>query len=210
MKFRVKICGITRVKDALEAVEFGAGALGFVFYPASPRFLTFSQAEKIIGEIPEGVEKIGVFVQAELKEVEKVAVEIGLTGLQIYHLSGTPESFKKNRLFIKAFRVKNALPDFTDFHWADCFLLDSFSPAVYGGSGERFNWELLKKVSSERPLILAGGLTPENVYQAILNTGVQAVDVSSGVESSPGVKDRDKLRRFIRNARLAFEEKSAF
>lgn len=191
----------------MEAVELGAGALGFVFYPASPRFLTFSQAEAMIKKLPDGVEKVGVFVDASLKEAERVGTEMGLTGIQVYNAHLGSRAFRRDLFRIKAFRVKNTLPDLTSFTWADYFLLDGFSPRAYGGSGEKFNWELLRKAEFNRPLILAGGLTPENVYEAILTTGVEAVDVSSGVEASPGLKDREKLRKFIQNATLAFRER---
>lgn len=180
--------------------------MGFVFYPLSPRYLTFQQAEAIIKKLPVEGEKIGVFVNVDgdFKKAEDIAFQIGLTGVQIYH----PYSIsQKNLLRIMAFRIGKSLPDFNSYKWADYFLFDSFSSQTYGGSGKKFSWKILKNKQFARPVILAGGLNPENVYKAILKTGVDAVDVSSGVEIYPGVKDKVKLKKFIQRANLAFKER---
>lgn len=198
---------MTRLEDALEALELGAGALGFVFYPPSPRYLTFQQAEAIVKKLPVEGEKVGVFVKFNLEEAEKIALQIGLTGVQIYEPQSIP---RKDLLHILAFRISKNLPDLNRYSWADYFLLDSFSSQCYGGSGQRFNWKLLGQEKFNRPLILAGGLTPENVSEAILTTNVDAVDVSSGVETSPGIKDKVKLKKFIQQANLAFSERKVF
>ncbi len=195
------------MEDAIEALELGAGALGFVFYPPSPRYLTFQQAEAIIKKLPVKGEKIGVFVDFDLEKAEKIALEIGLTGVQIYRPQPV---IKKDLFYIFAFRISKTLPDLDLFSWADYFLLDSFSLQSYGGSGQKFNWGLLSNKRFSRPVILAGGLTPENVFEAILTTNVDAVDVSSGVETSPGIKDRIKLKKFIKQANLAFTDRRAF
>ncbi len=207
MRFKIKVCGLTRLRDALEALELGAGALGFVFYPPSPRFLTFKQAEAIVKKLPAEGEKIGVFVDFDVEEAERIAHQIGLTGIQVYR----PQLVPKGKLLrIFAFRVGESFPKLDCLPSADYLLFDSYSPKYYGGSGQKFNWELLKKKRFSLPAILAGGLNAENVYQAILTTGVDAVDVSSGVEASPGVKDKIKLRKFIKRANLAFADRGAF
>lgn len=202
---RVKICGITNLEDALMAVEYGADALGFVF-ATSPRRIQPEVAKEIIMELPPFVSKVGVFVDEEAEAVQKIAKECGLNSLQ-FHGKESPvycSAFKGAYKVIKAFRVS------ADFkletlrgYEVDGALLDTYIEGRAGGSGLTFDWKIARevKVSSMRPLILSGGLSPENVAQAISETEPFAVDVSSGVEISPGKKDGEKMREFIRAAK---------
>ena len=199
---RVKVCGITNSEDAFCAVQLGATALGFVFYEKSPRFVTPSEAGKIIKQIPPFVTKVGVFVNAEadyLREARDIA------GFDVYQFHGdeTPEfcaAFGED--YIKAVRVKDASSlDAVELYDTDAFLFDAYSPDAYGGTGENFSWDVLtRRKLGDKFVILSGGLTPENVCDAIRTVNPYAVDVSSGVESSPGIKDHLKLKRFMEAA----------
>ena len=199
---RVKVCGITNSEDAFCAVQLGATALGFVFYEKSPRFVTPSEAGKIIKQIPPFVTKVGVFVNAEadyLREARDIA------GFDVYQFHGdeTPEfcaTFGED--YIKAVRVKDASSlDAVELYDTDAFLFDAYSPDAYGGTGENFSWDVLtRRKLGDKFVILSGGLTPENVRDAIRTVNPYAVDVSSGVESSPGIKDHLKLKRFMEAA----------
>ena len=211
MPVRVKICGITNVADARAAVEAGADALGFMFYEPSSRHVSAKVATDIIRELPLFVAKVGVFVNPTEKAVlEKISL-CGLDTLQ-FHGEEPPEfcrRFSPLKVW-KAFRVQDreslkALPAYP----TDAWLLDSFVPGQHGGTGARFNWDIAvaaKKLG--RPIILAGGLTPENVAEAVRKVRPYAVDVSSGVESAPGRKDHAKLRQFIRSAKAAAGEQA--
>lgn len=199
---RVKVCGITNSEDALCAVRLGAMALGFVFYQKSPRFISPEEAGEVIRQIPPFVTKVGVFVNAEedyLKEARDVA------GFDVYQFHGdeTPEfcaAFAEN--YIKAVRVKNAESlDAVELYDTDAFLFDTYSPDAYGGTGENFSWDVLSRRKLEdKFVILSGGLNSDNVRDAIRAVNPYAVDVSSGVESSPGIKDHLKLKRFMEAA----------
>jgi len=203
MRVRVKICGITSLDDALAAVDAGADALGFMFYEASPRNIPTRLAAEIIRQLPPFIAKAGVFVNASEETVFQTAAECGLDTLQ-FHGDETPEFCRKfsAQKVVKAFRVQGVeslelLPAFR----TDAWLLDSFAPGKPGGTGTTFHWDLaIEARRLGRPIILAGGLTPSNVGEAIAKVRPYAVDVSSGVESSPGKKDFEKLREFINNA----------
>ena len=196
------MCGITNSEDAFCAVQLGATALGFVFYEKSPRFVTPSEAGKIIKQIPPFVTKVGVFVNAEadyLREARDIA------GFDVYQFHGdeTPEfcaTFGED--YIKAVRVKDASSlDAVELYDTDAFLFDAYSPDAYGGTGENFSWDVLtRRKLGDKFVILSGGLTPENVRDAIRTVNPYAVDVSSGVESSPEIKDHLKLKRFMEAA----------
>lgn len=199
-RVRVKICGITNLEDALSAVEAGADALGFMFYERSSRFLTPKEAGRIISQVPPFICKTGVFVDASEAAVRQTIEECGLDCLQ-FHGAETPEMCERALLpVVKAFRVSGEeslapLPSYKTAAW----LLDSYVPGQLGGTGAKFNWDLAVAASRlGRPIILAGGLTPENIAEAIRQTQPFAVDVSSGVESAPGKKDPAKMRAFIR------------
>ena len=199
---RVKVCGITNSEDAFCAVQLGATALGFVFYEKSPRFVTPSEAGKIIKQIPPFVTKVGVFVNAEADYLREAR---GVAGFDVYQFHGdeTPEfcaAFGED--YIKAVRVKDASSlDAVELYDTDAFLFDAYSPDAYGGTGENFSWDVLtRRKLGDKFVILSGGLTPENVRDAIRTVNPYAVDVSSGVESSPGIKDHLKLKRFMEAA----------
>jgi len=199
---RVKICGITNLEDALMTVEAGADALGFVFFQGSPRHISPDAAAAIIRRLPPFVQTVGLFVNEEPETVNTIADQCGLDLVQL-HGDESPEycSGIKRRI-IKAFRVKDAssVDAMADYHVAAC-LLDAWSPAARGGTGTTFNWDIAAGVASARQIILAGGLTPDNVAAAIASVKPYAVDVSSGVESAPGKKDAGLVARFIRSCR---------
>lgn len=203
MRVKVKICGLTRAVDAQAAVEAGADALGFVFYERSARYLSAAQAAAIIGELPPFVARVGVFVNALEPFLREVAAECGLDTLQL-HGDESPEFCRRLQPWkiIKAFRMHNRealrrLPEYRGLAW----LLDSYVPGQMGGSGARFDWDLAGEAAKlGGKIILAGGLTPENVAEAVRRVRPYAVDVSSGVESAPGKKDPHKIRDFIQAA----------
>jgi phosphoribosylanthranilate isomerase len=206
MGLRVKICGITSVEDALVAVDADADALGFVFCDSSPRHIQVSTAARIIAELPPLVAKVGLFVNATAEYIREVVDTTGIDTLQL-HGDESPEFCRAFRLkVIKAFRVKDlssleSLPAYK----IDACLLDAFVADKQGGTGETFNWELARvatRLSSR--VILAGGLTPANVAEAVRQVRPYAVDVSSGVEAKPGRKDPQKLRDFIQSAKAAW------
>lgn len=197
---RVKICGITSAEDALAAVDAGADALGFMFYPPSPRYLTVEAAREITRLVPPFVARVGVFVDADEQRVREVWARCELDALQ-FHGRETPEycrGFPAARV-IKAFRMRGpgdleGLPDYAEFAW----LLDSYVAGALGGTGQTFNWDLAcEAVQRGGRVLLAGGLSPENVSRAVAAVRPYAVDVSSGVEVAPGKKDTSKVRDFI-------------
>lgn len=201
---RVKICGVTCVEDALAAVDAGADALGFMFYPPSPRFLRIDQAAAIARELPPFVSRVGVFVDASPERVQEAIVAAGLDTLQ-FHGKESPEYCRGfvGRRIVKAFRMQNpaslqALENYRGMAW----LLDSYVAGAFGGTGQTFNWDLAcEAVRRGGTVILAGGLTADNVGRAVAAVRPFAVDVSSGVESEPGRKDPAKMREFVRLAR---------
>ncbi len=205
MSTRVKICGITNLADAQAAVEAGADALGFNFYEKSPRRLTITKAAKITKHLPATVLRVGVFVNAAEELVTRAIGECGL-GLLQFHGNETPELCMRFGLMsMKAFRIRDAeslkeLPKYPTEAW----LLDAYSAENIGGTGEKFNWDLAVEAQKfGKPFFLAGGLTPENVVAAVRKVQPFGVDVSSGVESSPGKKDHARVRAFIANVRQA-------
>ncbi len=207
MALLVKICGITTLADARAAVDAGADALGFMFYALSKRFLEVAHARAIIDELPARVAKVGVFVNPTEAEVRHVIAATGIDTLQ-FHGDEAPElcaSFRPLRVW-KAFRMADAESLRTArFHTdADAWLLDSHVPGSLGGTGQSFDWDLaIAAKQLGRPVILAGGLNPENVAAAIRHVRPFGVDVSSGVESEPGKKDHAKVTAFIRDSRAA-------
>ncbi|HEY5232949.1 MAG TPA: phosphoribosylanthranilate isomerase [Verrucomicrobiae bacterium] len=203
MSVKVKICGITNLADAQAAVEAGADALGFNFYEKSPRFILLETAPEIAKQIPPFVMRVGVFVDAEPDFVLRAIGEVGLTMLQ-FHGDERPEFCTQFGLMsMKAFRIRDAeslkkIPDYL----TDAYLLDAFSSTTLGGTGEKFNWDLAVAAQKfGKPIFLAGGLTPENVAEAVKKVQPVGVDVSSGVESAPGKKDHAKVKAFIAAAK---------
>ena len=197
---RIKICGITNLEDALLAAELGADALGFIFYPPSPRSVEPETAQGIIAQLPPFVSTVGVFVDEAAATVRELAATVGLDWLQL-HGQETPEYCRAlSRRVIKSFRIQdeNSLTGLADYRGAaQAFLLDTYKKGLIGGTGETFNWDLARKAKKYGPIILAGGLTADNVAQAITMAHPWAVDVASGVESRPGKKDPEKLRAFF-------------
>ncbi|WP_321365799.1 phosphoribosylanthranilate isomerase [uncultured Desulfuromusa sp.] len=201
---RIKICGITNLEDALCAAEAGADALGFVFYKGSSRYICPEKVRDITAALPPFVVTVGLFVNAGSEMIEQVMHTAGLGVVQL-HGDETPEDCVLAPYpVIKAIRVKDAgsLTEAENFQ-VSALLLDAWSDQHYGGTGESFDWQLAKKLTGRRPLILAGGLNPENVAGAIRTVNPYAVDVSSGVEKSPGHKDHDKVYKFIQQVREA-------
>lgn len=201
-KTRVKICGVTSVADALLAQEAGANAIGVVFYEPSPRCVTIDQAREIALSVGPFVTLVGLFVNAPAEYVKEVLAAVPLHVLQ-FHGDESPdycESFQ--RAYIKAIRMRPELDVLAaiDKHpLAAGVLLDAYRPGVPGGTGETFDWQRIPH-QTNKPIILAGGLNASNIAEAIALTGVYGVDVSGGVELSPGVKDAGKIQNFIINA----------
>ncbi|HVI93953.1 MAG TPA: phosphoribosylanthranilate isomerase [Anaeromyxobacter sp.] len=198
---KVKICGITRLEDALEAARLGADALGFNFWPGSKRYVAPADARAIVRRLPPFVTAVGVFVDAPREEILRA---VAASGIQVAQLHGDepPELCASLPLpVVKALRIANAhaLAALAAYEVSG-FLLDAPS-AGYGGSGKTFDWSLATEAAAVVPVMLAGGLTPENVAEAIRAVRPWGVDVASGVERAPGVKDLAKLRRFIETAK---------
>ncbi len=205
MTTRIKICGITRPEDGLLAANAGADAIGLVFYPKSPRAVTIEQARAICVVLPPFVSVVALFVDAEHFEVEDVLADVPINLLQ-FHGSETPaqcESF--NKPYIKAIRMKDDA-DLVDaveqYSTAQGLLVDTYNPNEAGGTGEVFDWDRVPD-GLDTPIILAGGLEPRNVASAIQQMNPYAVDVSSGVEVSKGIKDADKIRAFVTAVKTA-------
>lgn len=199
---KVKICGITNVDDALHACACGADALGFVFYEKSPRCVSPEKARQIVAKLPPFVTTVGLFVNAAMVQIRQVVDFCGMDVIQFHGDEGPTDCNVGPHRIIKALRVKDA-SSFTghEAFLVSALLLDAWVSGVYGGTGERFNWDLAAAVARQRPVILAGGLTPENVADAVRIVRPYGVDVSSGVEASPGRKDPQKVAAFIRNAK---------
>jgi phosphoribosylanthranilate isomerase len=205
---RVKICGITRRDDAELAVELGAFAIGLIFHEPSPRMADLQTAAAIGAEFRRQAEVVGVFVNRELGEVAEIADACSLTMLQLHGDEGPvycDEIRRRTGLKVmKAARVRDSasLQALNAFRKVDFHMVDAYHPDLYGGSGETFDWELLRGRRSKVPLVLSGGLTPDNVHDAVLAVHPWAVDTASGTEASPGVKDPAKVEAFIRAAEL--------
>jgi phosphoribosylanthranilate isomerase len=200
MRVRIKICGITRLEDAVAAVQAGADALGFNFYPGSPRYIAPERAGRIVAELPPFVTTVGLFVDASRDEVE-LGVDAAQVALLQFNGDESPAFCESiGRPYIKVVRVAGAVDGnalATAHRGASAFLLDTFVAGMRGGTGRRFDWACWPS-SSDRPLILAGGLDETNVAAAIAATRPFAVDVSSGVEAGePGVKSASRMERFV-------------
>lgn len=220
--FRVKICGITSVEDAGVVAEAGADAVGLNFYARSKRYVPIPRARAILDSLPAGVVKVGLFVNAEAREVCETFDRLGLDLIQLH--GDEPPSFLARlggRPVVRAFRLAPSEGlDAVGRYLAECremectprmTLVDAYVEGAYGGTGQTADWQSLatyRQVGSEEPvppLVLAGGLTPDNVAEAIATVRPAAVDTASGVESAPGHKDRALVERFVERARHAFE-----
>ena len=205
MAVRVKICGITRLEDALHSVNAGADALGFVFYDKSPRHVSALQAAAICAALPPFITRVGLFVDASVDFVKSVLQTVPLDLLQ-FHGDETPAYCAQfGKPYLKAVRVQaatNLLKYAADFDAACGLLLDAYVPGVPGGTGESFDWKLIP-ANFPKPVVLSGGLTPANVSEAVQQTRPWAVDVSSGVELSKGIKDPHQVAQFIANAKAS-------
>lgn len=200
MRTRVKICGITRPEDALTAVKYGADAIGLVFYAPSPRNVSIDRAAEIVASLPPYVSTVGLFVNASPTEIESVLKQVNLGCLQ-FHGDETPADCAQiNMPYYKAVRVKtdtNLLQYAAEYHQAKALLLDTYSEKAVGGTGQVFDWGLIPE-HLDLPVILAGGLTVDNVAEAITQVKPYAVDVSGGVEATKGIKDETKIASFMR------------
>jgi phosphoribosylanthranilate isomerase len=199
---RVKVCGITTVGDALRAADQGADALGFIFYPKSPRYIPPPEAAEIIGGLPPFVASVGVFVDCPSGEIDSIAAACSLTAVQL-HGSETPEFCDRFPMkVIKGFRVRDArLPPEIDRYRTDAILLDAFVEGSPGGTGKTFSWQIAREAKKFGRVILAGGLNCENVRNAIETVQPYAVDVSSGIETAPGKKDPVRLAEFLKTVK---------
>ncbi|MFH1247620.1 MAG: phosphoribosylanthranilate isomerase [Candidatus Omnitrophota bacterium] len=204
MSIKVKICGITNLQDALKAVESGADALGFIFYKASPRYITPAKAASIISGLPSRIIKTGVFVNAREKTIRRVAKLCALNLIQL-HGEETPRFCKrlKDLRVIKAFRVKDVVsPGEIVKYNTFAYLFDAHANKQKGGTGKTFNWKLIEHPDFiTRPIFLSGGLNGLNVQKAIKTLHPHWVDVSTGVESAPGRKDHKKIKMFVQAAK---------
>ena len=198
---KVKICGFTEPNNARDAALAGVDAIGLVFYDKSPRNVDIHSAQKIIEALPPFINRVGLFVNANPSFIDEILCEVPLDTLQFHGDESVLDCAQYQMPFIKSLRVKpdtNVKEIAENFSSASALLLDSFSSSGYGGTGESFDWSLAC-VKISLPIILAGGLTVDNVADAIKQVNPYAVDSSSGVESAPGVKDIDKIEAFIRH-----------
>ncbi len=202
MRPYVKICGLTNKGDALHAADCGADAIGLVFYAKSPRSVSLGIARDICAALPPFITRVGLFVNASPEFIRETVSSCGLDVVQL-HGDETPAQADYSPLrTIKALRVRNlASLDGHEKYQLSTLLLDAWVPGEYGGTGESFNWNIAAAVAATRPVILAGGLTPENVAAAVVQVKPYAVDVSSGVEKAPGEKDPAKVAAFIRSVK---------
>ena len=200
---KVKICGITSVADAVAAAEAGAAAIGLNFYPRSPRRVSVETAARIVAAVPERVCVVGVFVDAPQADVRRIADTVGLDALQFHGRESPPFCEGWRSKVIKAIRLRGraSLAELASYR-VDFLLVDAYVEGSPGGTGTLVPWEWLQDVPTGR-LILAGGLTADNVGAAVRQVRPFAVDVASGVERAPGIKDAEKMRRFVANAQSA-------
>jgi phosphoribosylanthranilate isomerase len=201
----IKICGITNIDDATAACEYGADAIGFIFSP-SPRRVSANDARRITSRLPAGPLKTGIFTDRKLAEVQAIIEDCGLDCVQLHGYEDSVYCEQLEPKVIKAFRVENDdilkhLPRYHTF----AFLLDSYSPIYPGGTGRTFNWEIAIRAKRYGRIILSGGLTPDNVLDAITRVRPYGVDTCSGVESSPGRKNHKKMQDFIAIAKGAMK-----
>jgi phosphoribosylanthranilate isomerase len=197
-----KVCGMTRLTDALHAVQHGATAVGFVFWPRSPRYIDPQRAAEIIAELPDTVTSVGVFVNQSVDEIQRIAASAGITAIQLH---GDEPPAYAHALGWPVWRAitLDHLENLDGWPLSATILLDAHDPVRRGGTGQTIDWMQAAALAAERRVVLAGGLTPDNVEAAIDAVHPFGVDVSSGVETAPGVKDFDKVARFLERARAS-------
>jgi phosphoribosylanthranilate isomerase len=204
---KVKICGITNLRDARQAFKAGADFIGFNFYPRSPRYVTPRTVRRILGRLPKKVTSVGVFVNERKDEMLRIARQVGLDYLQLHGEESpmTIAHLARTVPVIKAVRVRDSFraAKLTRYKHASAFLLDGFDRRRHGGSGKTFRWNMALRAKRAGRIFLAGGLTPENVSAAIRSAKPYAVDVCSGVETKPGKKDPALVVNFIRAVRTS-------
>ncbi|MEH2272000.1 MAG: phosphoribosylanthranilate isomerase [Nostoc sp.] len=198
---RVKICGITQPQQSIAIASLGATALGFICVPTSPRYVTTSQIRAAVAELPDNIDTIGVFANATIPEIYQIVVDSGLTGVQLHGDESTDfcdqiRQALPNVEIIKALRIRNlehldTAVDYTKY--VDTLLLDAYHPQQLGGTGKTLDWTMLEKFSPTCPWFLAGGLTADNIVEALNQVNPSGIDLSSGVERTPGDKDLDKV-----------------
>lgn len=199
---KIKVCGMTRLDDALMAVDCGADAVGFIFYKKSPRHVNETTVKKIVAHLPPFVNRVGVFVNETAERINRLIEVCRLDTVQL-HGDESPAFCNKIKIsVVKAFRMKNAdtLASLSKYR-VNGFLLDAFDEAQFGGTGQTFNWQWARGARKYGPVILAGGLTPANVADAVRRVQPYGVDVCSGVEKSPGKKDPKKIKAFFKAVR---------
>lgn len=201
---KIKICGLTRQEDALRAADLGADFLGFIFVPSTPRFIEPERAAAVAAPLRERERRpklVGVFRDASPDYIREIASVAGLDMVQL-HGTETDDDIRAIGIpAIKTFRVGDTLPDTTSHPGAEMFLFDTFEERRAGGTGRRFDWSLLAMYPRTKPFLIAGGLTPDNIAAAISLVRPDAIDVASGVESEPGVKDHEKLGQLFQRVR---------
>ena len=201
---KIKICGITNKRDAIDASSLGVDMIGFVFYKKSKRYVEPKIVRDIVNELPPFMSKVGVFVNEDKDKVRRIAGECSLDVLQ-FHADETPDycaGFEDSYKVIKAFRIKDkdSLKGVNDYD-VNFYMLDAYSSKDLGGTGESFDWKIAENFEFLKPVILSGGLTPDNVSSAIRMISPYGVDVSSGIEDSPGRKNLDLMKKFIEKVR---------
>ena len=194
----VKICGVTSFNDAIMAVNYGASALGFIFYEKSPRYINPKILKTWISNVPSFVKKVGVFVNKDVDKVNIIAEELNLSMVQL-HGDESPEYCNQMiKPVIKVFRVNNKFDSIMlNNYQVATFLFDTYNKENHGGTGESFNWQSILQLNTEIPVILSGGLNADNVLEGIEVVKPSAVDVNSGVEAAPGKKDEEKIKNLF-------------
>lgn len=201
---KIKICGITNLDDAMAAVDFGADALGFNFYKKSPRYIEPQKAAEIVGQLPPFIVPVGIFVNEREERIREIVAHACLQGIQL-HGDETPEFCQRfGSRVIKAFQVKNkASLEHMSHYRVSAYLLDSYKEGMRGGTGTTFDWHLAVVAKTFGRVILAGGLTPDNVVEAIKLVQPYGVDVCGGIEREKGIKDHGLMKKFIADVRRA-------
>ena len=210
---RVKICGITQPQQSVAIASLGATALGFICVPTSPRYVNILQIQAAVAPLPKNVDKIGVFANTSITEIKQTVVESGLTSVQLHGNESLEFCLQLRQALpeveiIKAFRVRSRehLEQVAQYsNYIDTLLLDAYHPQHLGGTGQTLDWTMLQQFSPSCPWFLAGGLTPDNILDALSMVQPNGIDLSSGVEKSPGDKDLDRVAKLFSKLRMKYE-----